>query len=113
VFATITYKYDGDNIKERKCEFNTFQRVTFIYKSYDNMQNPFYKCLGLMNRPDRSFEIIASKNNLLESNILVSNDPEFLVNTYSYKYDNDFPIEVEAKEIGLPYDGFKKYYEYE
>jgi len=113
--STITYKYDRDNLKEKIWEINESQRITFIYKSYDSMKNPYYKYLGLMNHFSgfRNIEIVASKNNLLESNILVSHAPEYLgINKYSYKYDNDFPIEVDAHEMTL-YGNYKTYYEYE
>ena len=94
--STITYKYDRDNLKEKIWEINESQRTTFIYKTYDNMKNPYYKYYSRLSIA-RNIEIVASKNNLLESNILDSFTPEYLgINKYSYKYDNDFPIEVDA-----------------
>jgi len=113
--STITYKYNGDNLKEKIWEINESQRITFIYKAYDSMKNPYYKYLGLMNHVSgfRNIEIVASKNNLLESNILDSFVPEYLgINKYSYKYENDYPIEVDAHEMTL-YGNYKTYYEYE
>jgi len=113
--STFSYKYDGNNIKEMKWEINEQQSITFIYKSYDKMQNPFYKYLGLMYHLEQyNVKMVASKNNLLEVNIIDSFEPDFLgITKYSYKYDDDFPIEVEAKTTNLPNDGFKTYYEYE
>ena len=113
---TVYYTYDGDNIKEIKVEIDRFygyeifetKSWVFNYLSYDNKQNPFYK------KADMNFweidyynvNYVTSKNNPLEVSIEFQRSPDII---YSYKYENDFPVEVEEKQDTYT---FKTYYEY-
>jgi len=113
---TVYYTYNGDNIKEMKVEIDRFygyeifetRTWVFNYLSYDNKQNPFYK------KTDMNFweidyynvNYVTSKNNPLEVSIEFQRSPDII---YSYKYENDFPVEVEEKQDTYT---FKTYYEY-
>jgi hypothetical protein len=41
--ATINYKYKGENISEISVNVNSELNIRAVYKSYDKMNNPFYK----------------------------------------------------------------------
>jgi|GEM_PF-696078 len=103
---TLTYKYNGDNIKEKKWETDDssgYIDMTICYKSYDKMLNPFHKHVGLMNIESFSAplnELVTSKNNPLEVQELISEGyMKEIIYKYSYKYDKSFPIEVLTTRI--------------
>ena len=105
---TLTYKYNGDNIKEKKQETdNSGGHINMIicYKSYDKMLNPFHKHVGLMNV--ESFlaplnELVTSKNNPLKVQELISEGfMKEIIHNHSYKYDKNFPIEVLTTRISV------------
>ena len=118
--TTLTYRYVGNNIQEKKWTIDgTDVCATYYYKSYDNKQNPFYKHIGLMNLSFfvQGIDMVTSQNNPLELNVSYSEVPWLnTTTTYSYKYDTtSFPIELEVIRIG-PYEAknqYKEYYEYE
>jgi len=113
---TVYYTYNGDNIKEIKVEIDRFygyeifetKSWVFNYLSYDNKQNPFYKKTDI-NFWGIDYYVfgVTSKNNPLEVSIGFQKSPDII---YSYKYENDFPVEVEKKQDIYT---FKTYYEYE
>jgi len=108
--ATINYKYKGDNISEISVNVNSELNIRVVYKSYDKMNNPFYKQIRFEStKPSFIDEFVTSKNNYLEveayyDGVLTAS------NKVSYKYENDFPIE---KEVNDSEDTFYYYYEYE
>jgi hypothetical protein len=124
---TFSYKYKGDNIEEmiyeEEYEEDEFVTVTHQYKSYDNMLNPYYKYLGLMNVAPRLFlmKMVTSKNNPSE---IVKHSSRaywgYEKIRYRYKYDENYPIE-EEETIILVYESGPNvivgqstiYYEYE
>jgi len=99
-YVTFTYKYEGDNIAQLKLEFEgTENSATLVYKSYDIMQNPFYRQIDLDNsiyNPHLYTLFLTSKNNPLELE-LYENESLFIIHYYSYVYDNELPIEVENR----------------
>lgn len=117
---TFTYKYDGDNIKEKKMEYIDEEtgvfNIIFTYKGHDNNFNPFYKYVG-MPYPNEfiATDFVSSKNNPLEIHRERSEDYERELTTrYTYTYKDKFPTEIQKEEI---YEGgtimSKYYYEYQ
>jgi len=108
--ATINYKYKGDNISEISVDVNSELNYRVAYKSYDKMNNPFYKQLRFEStKPSFIEEFVTSKNNYLEVEVYVDNVLS-ASNKVSYRYKNDFPIDKEV--VGNDYYTFN-YYEYE
>jgi len=108
--ATINYKYKGDNISEISVDVNSELNYRVAYKSYDKMNNPFYKQLRFEStKPSFIDEFVTSKNNYLEVEVYVDNVLS-ASNKVSYRYRNDFPIDKEV--VGNDYYTFN-YYEYE
>jgi len=98
----LTYKYDGDNLKEQTFGLDGSEdREILIYKSYDKMQNPFYKRADWSNLTlyQNHFEVFVSKNNPLEVEITSPTLYAKIIDKFSYKYDKDFPIEMEITRI--------------
>ena len=116
--VSYTYKYDGDNVKEIKVEYeDTKVSITITFKSYDTMQNPLYRKIVLPRDTYGSDFLITSKNNPLEVEIRMPTDVyEFIQQiNYSYIYDGNFPIEMVMKVTmsGMINRSFRTYYEYE
>ena len=135
--ATITFKYDGDNVKEEVMEtiskyepmpgvkYQSNNKQTLTFNSYDNMQNPYYKFLETGGE-------LSSKNNPLDVNIVqtftftTSTDYPGLdpiTNTttstnritYTYTYEKKYPVKiVEVYQIVGGYQlETTTYYEYQ
>ena len=119
---TIKYKYTGGNIREMKLAFDDQDHsVTIFYKSYDKEQNPFYKHIEFTNNPFTNLlNVASSKNNPIDVFLLIELPPRISgqekfyqekTYKYSYKYDNNFPVEEEQTENDMY--RYKRYYEYE
>jgi hypothetical protein len=99
-----TYKYSGDNLKEVETKYPEYNNsMTTIFKSYDKMQNPYYKQFIYRN----SIDAATSKNNPLEYEIYFNNTL-YSTSNIVYKYENGFPVEVINSENDLVI-----HYEYE
>jgi len=99
-----TYKYSGDNLKEVETKYPEYNnKMTTIFKSYDKMQNPYYKQIIFRN----SVEMAFSKNNPLEYEIYF-NETLYSSSNITYKYENEFPVEVINTQNNVVI-----YYEYE
>jgi len=118
--VTLTYKYNGDNIKEEKWKTDNTGGLTdmvVFYKSYDKMLSPFHKHVGLMNFESFvvpfSIDLVTSKSNPLEVQKLPTEGlMKEITYKYSYKYDNNFPIEVEVTKISVYRTGYHSNYTY-
>lgn len=103
---SMTYTYDGNNIKEEKYIYDAYEYI-YTYK-YDKEKNPFFNLLyGGYSYSD--FEL--SQNNIIYVTEVNSFGDISEIEAI-YTYEKSYPTEVMYRYITSGYTGGTTYYEY-
>lgn len=99
--VVLNLTHEGENLSLLSVERNGEDDGIFIYSNYDNHSNPSFNMCFFSTSLNLFFPQVFSKNNLGKSTTTYSNTADSYTTTYTYTYENNYPVTIERVEVGF------------